>query len=123
MALGGGWDLSGYKFHVDVAGTVGRYGPRYSRAQKWLDNEILKDCDPYVPMRTGTLVGSGIRGTSLGDGRIVYSAPYARSMYYGLGMNFSKDKHQLACAEWFEKAKATKKDKWINGANKVLKGE
>ncbi|MEM5781253.1 MAG: minor capsid protein, partial [Lawsonibacter sp.] len=54
-----------------------------NRAQKWLDNEILKDSAPYVPRITGALEHSGIAGTVIGSGEIVYNSPYARYQYYG----------------------------------------
>lgn len=53
-----------------------------SRAQRFLDNEILRRCEPYVPMDSGMLKRSGILGTIIGSGRITYIAPYARLQYY-----------------------------------------
>ena len=100
--------------------TKARFAPKYARAQKWLDNEVLKDCDPYVPMRTGNLVRSGQRGTQLGSGRVIYNAPYAARCYYGK-FNFSKKKHPKATRQWFEKAKAANKSKWVNGAKSMMK--
>lgn len=99
-----------------------RFNDSYSLAQKWLDNEVLKDCDEYVPFRTGNLRGSGIRGTVVGSGTIEYNAPYAKANYYALNRNFSKEKHPKASPQWFEKAKAVNKDKWINGAKKLAGG-
>ena len=98
-----------------------RFNPRYSQAQKWLDNEVLKDSDQYVPMRTGNLVRSGQRGTKLGSGMVTYNAPYAARCYYGR-FNVSKLKHPKATRLWFEKAKATCKDKWTNGVQKIMEG-
>lgn len=104
-----------------TAYTVNRFKPIYARAQKWLDNEVLKDCDPYVPMRTGNLVRSGQRGTKLGSGMVIYNAPYAARCYYG-NMHFNKTKHPQATRQWFEKAKASCKTKWKNGVEKLMKG-
>lgn len=98
---------------------LNRFSKQYTRAQTWLDSEVLKDSDPYVPMRTGTLVKSGIRGTVLGSGLIVYNAPYARYQYYGTAFNFNKTKHPQAQAYWFEGAKAANKSKWIRGVKKL----
>ena len=92
-----------------------------AKAQKWLDNEVLKDCQPFVPMRTGNLMNSGLTGTTLGKGKVIYTAPYARRMYYGVNFHFSKDKHPQACAQWFEKAKAINKEKWLNGAQSIAR--
>ena len=108
-------------FRINTRTSIGRFTEKYSKAQKFLDNEVLKDCDPYVPMRTGFLVKSGITGTKIGSGKVIYNAPYSRKVYYGLHMNFSKKKHPQACAQWFEKAKAAKKDHWIASAKKIIK--
>lgn len=104
-----------------TAYTVQRFQPIYAKAQQWLDNEVLKDCDPYVPMRTGNLVRSGQRGTRIGSGQVVYNAPYAASCYYG-NRNFSKEKHPKATRQWFEKAKAANRSKWVNGVKTLMKG-
>lgn len=111
----------GVKIKINIPGTVNRFSPKFQKAQKWLDNEVLKDSDPYVPMRTGTLAGSGIRGTTIGSGELVYNVPYAKSVYYARKRNFSKAQHPQACAQWFEKAKAAKKKDWIKGVNEIVK--
>jgi len=53
------------------------------RAQMWLDNEVLKDSAPFVPRLGGALERSGIAGTRIGSGLLVYNSPYARYQYYG----------------------------------------
>ena len=107
----------------NLPGTISRLEGDVKRAQKWLDNEVLKDCQPYVPMRSGNLMNSGVTGTTLGEGEVVYDAPYSRRMYYGVNFNFSKEKHPQACAKWFEKAKAVNKEKWRQGVQKIVKGK
>jgi len=111
----------GYDLVIHTEACVGRFDDYYKKAQSWLDNEVLKDSDPYVPMDTGNLRNSGISGTKLGSGEVVYNAPYARRMYYGVHFNFSKDKHPKACAQWFEKAKAANKSEWEKGAEKIIR--
>ncbi len=115
--------MSGSKVIINTQKCLVRFEPRFSRAQKFLDNEVLKDSDPYVPKVEGALVGSGIRGTAIGSGKVIYNEPYAKKMYYGLTFNFNKEQHPLASAQWFEKAKAVKKEEWIDGAEKIVKGE
>lgn len=112
-----------YRIVIHTEMCVNRFHPRYEAAQKFLDSEVLKDSAPYVPMRTGYLMNSGNSGTTIGSGKVVYNAPYARAMYYGNGMNFSKAKHPQACAQWFEKAKALKLDSWKKGVSKIIKGK
>ena len=53
------------------------------RVQKFLDNEVLRTTESYVPMDTGALKQSGINGTVVGSGKVVYNSPYARYQYYG----------------------------------------
>ncbi len=110
------------KVHINTQACIGRFNSKFSAAQKFLDNEVLKDSDPFVPFRTGNLRNSGITGTTLGSGQVIYSAPYSKPMYYGFGFNFSKVKHPQACAQWFEKAKALKKKAWLAGVNKIVMG-
>ena len=62
--------------------TLQRFKPKYEAAQKYLDNEVLKDCTPYVPMDTGQLMRSGINATVIGSGEVVWSAPHASRCYY-----------------------------------------
>lgn len=52
------------------------------RVQQFIDSEVLRRCQPYVPMDTGELIRSGIRETRIGSGEVVYRTPYARRWYY-----------------------------------------
>lgn len=52
------------------------------RVQKFIDNEVLRRCDKYTPKQTGKLISSGTKGTVIGSGRIIYTAPYAKPNYY-----------------------------------------
>lgn len=92
------------------------------RAQKYLDNAVLRDTDKYVPMRTGILVRSGILGTQIGSGEIQYIAPYAKPLYYGVNIRFGKSRHPLACAKWFEASKAVNKRSWLSEVRKIAGG-
>lgn len=92
------------------------------RAQKYLDSQVLKDTDKYVPMRTGILAKSGILGTRIGSGEIEYSAPYAKRMYYGVTIRFSKSRHPLACAKFFEASKAVNKKSWLTEVRRIAGG-
>lgn len=50
--------------------------------QKYIDSEVLRRCEPYVPRDTGELIRSGVRNTEIGSGKVVYNTPYARRWYY-----------------------------------------
>ncbi len=41
---------------------------RYSRAQRFVDSEVLRTCEPMIPLLTGMLIKSGILGTDIGSG-------------------------------------------------------
>lgn len=66
------------KLVIHTSYCVGRFNKKFSLAQKFLDNEVLKDSAPYVPFRTGYLEKSGITGTVIGSGKVIYNAPYAK---------------------------------------------
>lgn len=96
-----------------------RFPRNCARAQKYLDNAVLKDTDKYVPMRTGVLKKSGIIGTRIGSGLIEYAAPYAQKMYYAVTIHFSKSRHPLAQAMWFEASKAVNKAQWLREVRRI----
>ncbi len=110
------------RLEINTAKTLSRFDPKYQLAQKRLDSEVVRCCSPYVPMRDGNLMRSGINGTKLGSGQVIWNAPYARRQYYGLNFHFSTDKHPQACAQWFEKAKAVHKKEWLDVVKKTIKG-
>lgn len=99
-----------------------RISGNIERAQKYLDSQVLKDTDKYVPMRTGILAKSGIIGTVIGSGELEYSAPYARRVYYGVNINFSKSRHPLACAKFFEASKAVNRKSWLDEVRRIAGG-
>lgn len=76
--------------------------------QKAVDSEVLRRSDPYVPFRTGALKKSGILGTKIGSGEVVYKAVYAHTNYY---LNAGKGKQGtqkggIRGKFWFERMKA-----------------
>ena len=58
------------------------WSEKFNSAQAWLDQQVLADCDPYVPFRTGMLRNLGILGTKPGSGEVIWLGPYARYQYY-----------------------------------------
>lgn len=71
--------ISGFKIKMP---SEKDFSGRLKKAQKFLDSEILRKCDPYIPFKTGMLRDSGILGTKVGNGRIRWIAPYAKRQYY-----------------------------------------
>lgn len=106
----------GVSFSVKISfapkATADRIGAILHEAQKKLDIQIVKDCNYYVPLKTGTLQKSALIYTVPGSGQIVYRTPYAKRQYYGLHFDHSKQLNPNACAKWFEAAKARKEEDW-----------
>ena len=89
-----------------------RRGEQFDAVQKMVDSEVLRQSDPYVPMRTSMLKKSGILGTVIGEGVVKYIAPYARQNYYtnaGRGQEGTQN-GGLRGKYWFERMKADHKD-------------
>ena len=105
-------------FHV-------RSEEEFAQAQRYVDSEVLRLSDPYVPFRTGMLKKSGITGTVLGSGVVDYTAPYARRQYY---TNAGRGIQGLRAAGgtsgkrgkfWFERMKADHKDEILDGLKHI----
>ena len=94
----------------------------FNRVQVFIDNEVLRLCDPYVPKDTGMLIKSGILGTVVGSGEVIYQAPYARNQYYTNSGNGNHNKSGLRGPFWFERMKADNKKKLFEDVKEKLGG-
>ena len=95
---------------------------RGGRAQRFVDSEVLRYSDPFVPFQTGFLKGSGIRGTVIGSGIIKYIAPYAKNNYYnnaGRGIQGLANGGQRGRL-WFRRMKSQYKDVIKNGLRNII---
>lgn len=126
------------------------WNPRFQRewdgtftlAQKYIDSEVLRLNDSYLPFRNGELKRSGILGTQSGSGEVVYNSPYARFLYYGKVMvgiqsrsawaklgeqkvvtekNLTYNGAPKRGALWFERMKANHKDEILSGAAEITR--
>lgn len=86
------------------------------KVQQYVDSEVLRLTDPYVPMDTGQLKQSGTRHTKIGSGNVIYKTPYARKQY------FHNKGNGLRGAYWFERMKADHRDNILKGAAEVAGG-
>ena len=89
---------------------------RFALAQKVVDSAVLRYSAPYVPLETGTLNRSGVLGTKIGSGEVVWNAPYARFLYYGkvlVGVNTGSP-----WAKKGERKKVTDRDLKYHGGGK-----
>ena len=50
------------------------------KVQRYIDTEVVRLSDKFVPMRTGTLKKA--LGTVYGSGKVKYNVPYAKNQYY-----------------------------------------
>ena len=91
------------------------------KAQKFIDSEVLRLCDPLVPMDTGNLKQSGERATTIGSGNVLYNAEYAAVQYYETAQTRSYDANRGSF--WFERMKADHKDAILRGARKITGAE
>lgn len=98
-----------------------KWQKRYSAAQKFVDSEVLRLTEPYVPLRTGMLIKSGILGTDIGGGTVQWIAPYARVQYYSPRKPGSVT-GPLRGPHWFERMKSVWRDKIIAGARRIAGG-
>lgn len=85
------------------------------RVQKFIDSEVLRTTDPYVPKDSGDLKKSGTKATKIGSGEVRYATPYARRQY------FENRGNGLRGRMWFERSKQDNKKAILDGALKVAK--
>lgn len=83
----------------------------------FLANTAAAGMNKYVPMRTGALSDF----TVIKPFKVSYGVPYAKYVYYGYGMKFSKDKHPNATAEWDKAYKIADGQKLADSATQFLK--
>lgn len=82
--------------------------------QQFIDSEVLRHNDPYVPKDTGELIRSGIKETKIGSGLVKYKTDYARKLYYSKDLNYTGA--PTRGWKWFERMKADHKEAILKGA-------
>lgn len=92
---------------------------QFSRQQKFVDSEVLRYSDKYIPMDTGMLKKSGTLGTVVGSGNIQYIAPYARKQYHFGRMPGTSSTGAERGRLWFARMKAAHKKDILEGAKKI----
>lgn len=133
--------------HVRVDLEFAKYGDRFPKAQQWLGNQILTDCKPYMPLRTGSQQQRSY--VTEGGKQVVFPGPYARYLYMGkvmvdaetgkgpanipgVGPRFRKGavlvatdrdlQFQVGSAHWFDVAHAEHGNEWVRGCAKIIAG-
>lgn len=113
------------------------------KAQRYLDNVVLTDCNKYVPFRSGKLRQSGINNTVIGSGEVQWRTPYAHFQHEGKTMVGIQSRSPFAAKgepkeydggelqyhtegtgpKWFEKGKRLHGKDWIKGTKKIAGGK
>ena len=91
------------------------------KVQKYIDSEVLRCSDKYVPLYTSALKKSGITSTVIGSGMVHYDTPYARKNYYenrGRGTDGTA-KGGLRGKLWFERMKRDHLPAILRGVKKI----
>ena len=101
-------------------GFSSRFTQQYSKAQKFVDSEVLRGCSALVPFQTGALQKSGILGTEVGSGEVAWIAPYAHDQYYNTPRTRGYDANRGAY--WFERWKASEAKRVLSAAKKLAGG-
>lgn len=94
---------------------------RYSEAQKFVDSEVLRLCEPYIPLLTGILIKTGILATEVGSGTVQWIAPYARAQYYMKRKNPSTT-GPLRGPHWFQRMKEVHGQQILQSARRIAGG-
>lgn len=98
-----------------------KHQKRYSAAQKFVDSEVLRRSEPYIPLLTGMLIKTGILGTDIGSGTVEWIAPYAKRQYFSPRKPGSQT-GPLRGPYWFERGKAVWGRNVIAGARHIAGG-
>lgn len=100
-----------------------KWDNKYNRAQALMDSEVLRLCEPYVPMITGILKQSGTLGTKIGTGLVSWIAVYAQRVYYQPNETIGRHTGPLRGKLWFERMKADKGQKLIESVKRYVANE
>jgi len=92
-----------------------KWEKKYSAAQKFVDSEVLRLCEPYTPLLTGMLIKSGTLGTEIGSGTVQWIAPYSKYQYY-LERKTPSTTGPLRGSQWFARMKEVHKEEILRGA-------
>jgi len=97
-----------------------KWNKRYTDSQRFIDSEVLRGCEPLIPLLTGQLIFSGILGTEIGSGLVKWIAPYAKRQYYLPRVGTQTG--PLRGGFWFERWKQLHGRKTIVNARKIAGG-
>ena len=88
------------------------------RARLFSQQALYSLASDFVPRDTGNLMSS----VNITPEGVEYLAPYARRVYYGDGLNFSREKNPLACARWDQAAMTARKEQLAAMIQEFMRG-
>lgn len=89
-------------------------------ALEMITQQVLADSNRYIPLVSANLRNSGIIHTSGLVGFVIWGAPYAERLYYGVDFFFTLTYNELAGALWFEAAKSVYGEEWVKTYQNAL---
>lgn len=97
-------------WHGDISAKLAQ---KVQAAQMALDNEVVRQMEPYMPTESGNTIRSMQQHTQPGSGHVVVKTPYAANAYHT-----AKAVGQRG-PWYFERMKADKKDHLLEVARKA----
>ena len=91
------------------------------KVQKYIDSEVIRCSDPYIPMLSGDLKKSHHPATIVGSGLVTYDTPYARRQYYKNRGNGKEGTNRsgLRGRLWFERMKPDHLPHILKGVKRI----
>ena len=74
------------KVKINVASIQAKIEAANKEAIAIVSEQVLMDSNQYVPEDQRDLLNSSLSHSNIGEGRLIWSTPYARYQYYGLVM-------------------------------------
>ena len=94
-----------------------RLNANFDKAQRYVDSEVLRLSEPYIPRLTGTLINSGYSSTSIGTGKVVWETPYARRRHFEAG----KNQTGIRGPHWVKRMMNNRGQEIVKGVEKIVK--
>lgn len=85
--------------------------------QQYVDSEVMRYMQPYMPKLTGIMIESMVISTNIGSGEVVVDTPYAKKRSKSARNNGQRGPY------FFERMKADHRDDILEGAAKLSGGK
>lgn len=114
-------ELKMFDYHMDTV--LSNHGlDSGGRVQRYIDSEVLRLSEQFVPKDTGALIASGIANTKIGSGEVKYNTVYARRWYYRNMTDSGEPVHFNEAPQrgsyWFERMKQQYAKQILAGATR-----